>query len=149
MGPQWDPLNGSQVARLYLGHPVARGGGWGSPFNCQLSFVLLVFYARHVQNDVALNVGPLPGLINGQRATGNRPMGQRASSCNKPCAACLVPHATCHLPLECIDLVFKALKGATPNEAQPQHQQCRVVLVIIAPCTLQLEEPFLLYTVAS
>lgn len=60
-----------------------------------------------------------------------------------------MPHAACHLPLECIDLVFKALKGATPNEAQPQHQQRGVVLVIIAPCTLQLEEPLLLYTVAS
>lgn len=71
-------------------------GRRGSPFNCQLCFVLLVFYARHVQNDVALNVGPLPGLINGQQATGqwgNGPTGQQLQQ-----APCRMPHAACHMP---------------------------------------------------
>lgn len=131
MGPQWDPLHGSQVARLYLGHPVAREGGWGSPFNCQLSFVLLVFYARHVQNDVALNVGPLPGLINGQRATGNRPMGQRASSCNKPHASFLVPHATC--PSSVSIWCLKLLKEQPLTKPSPNTSNAALSLLLLHP----------------
>lgn len=39
-----------------------------------------------------------------------------------------MPHAAYHMPLECIDLVFKALKVATPNEACCRCYYCNAHL---------------------
>lgn len=120
---------------------MARGRKRGSPFNCQLCFVLLVFYARHVQNDVALNVGPLPGLINGQQATGqwdNGPTGQQANSCNKRRASCHMPRTTC--PSSVSIWRLKLLK------AQPLTK--RVALVIIAMRTCNRTRTHCLFSVA-